>query len=193
MTISRSSPITKMYQLHNTILAKVFSFVYLRIVDSRFKIQDFHCINSTTQVAVLSWQKQAISSNLSWSAQILACTKKAIYIIDATLGFIRRNLMRCPQQLSILHLFGEITVMDYSTTVWDPHRRKDVNTLEKTQRRAARWTKHGFRYRSSPSAMLKFLGLESLEDHRRGPSPNDVQDRPLSRWHHPGGVLWQVN
>ena len=32
-------------------------FVYLRIVDSRFKIQDFHCINRTTQVAVLSWQK----------------------------------------------------------------------------------------------------------------------------------------
>ena len=137
MSIARSSPLTKMYQLHNTILARVDSFTYLGLV---------------------------ITSDLSWSEQSSVCTKKA----NATLGFIRRNLRKCPQELRRTSYISLVrSVMDYSATVWDPHLRKDVNSLERTQRRAARWIKQDFRFRSSPTAMLKSLGLEKLEDRRR--------------------------
>ena len=76
-TIFRSTLITKMYQLHNTIPAKVDSIVYLGI---------------------------AISSELSWSAQISACTKET----NATLGFIRQNLSTAAEK-GILHLPGEFS------------------------------------------------------------------------------------
>ena len=76
-TIFRSTLITKMYLLHNTIPAKVDSIVYLGI---------------------------AISSELSWSAQIPACTKET----NATLGFIRQNLSTAAEK-GILHLPGEFS------------------------------------------------------------------------------------
>ena len=59
-----------------------------------------------------------------------------------------------------------ISLMEYSSSVCLPHLRKDVDALERTQRRAARWTKTDYRHRSSITDMLNSLGLESLETRR---------------------------
>ncbi|KAI8518827.1 hypothetical protein Bbelb_020840 [Branchiostoma belcheri] len=47
--------------------------------------------------------------------------------------------------------------LEYASTVWDPNTAKDIATLEKVQRRAARWVCNRFRRTSSVGEMLKEL------------------------------------
>ena len=137
MTISRRKPLDKFYQLNNTILDRVSSCTYLGVT---------------------------ISNTLSWSEQISTCAKKA----NSRLGFLRRNLKGCPQQLrrtGYISLVRSLT--EYGAALWDPHLKKDINQLEVVQRRAARWIKNDYGWRSSVTDMLEQLGLESLESRRQ--------------------------
>ena len=75
-------------------------------------------------------------SDMSWSSHISSYTKKA----NAQLGFLRRNLKSCPQQLKrMAYLSLVCSVMEYSLALWDPHLAKDNTDLKNIQRRAARW------------------------------------------------------
>ena len=58
--------------------------------------------------------------------------------------------------------------MEYSAPVWDPHLAKDKTLLERTQRRAARWIKTDYSYKSSVTTMLQTLKLDRLEERRKG-------------------------
>jgi len=40
-------------------------------------------------------------------------------------------------------------ILEYCSSVWDPHLAKDINELEKVQRRVARWTVSGYNWSSS--------------------------------------------
>ena len=57
--------------------------------------------------------------------------------------------------------------LEYSSSVWDPHLRKDIHHLEMVQRRAARFIKRDYSYESSVTQMLKDLDLSSLENRRK--------------------------
>jgi len=46
---------------------------------------------------------------------------------------------------------------EYCSTVWDSHLRKDINELEKVQRRAARWAMSNYSWSSSVTSMLELL------------------------------------
>ena len=48
-------------------------------------------------------------------------------------------------------------IMEYASAVWDPFYVKDIQQLEKVQRRAARWVLNDYRYTSSVTLMLKQL------------------------------------
>ena len=136
MTISRRKPLDKFYQLNNTILDRVSSCKYLGVT---------------------------ISNTVSWSEQISTCAKKA----NSRLGFLRRNLKGCPQQLrrtGYISLVRSLT--EYGAALWDPHLKKDINQLKVVQRRAARWIKNDYGWRSSVTDMLEQLGLESRESRR---------------------------
>ena len=130
------SPLSYFYQLNNTILDRVNACDYLGITTSE---------------------------NLSWTDHITANAKKA----NARLGFLHRNLKGCPQALkrtayvSLVH-----SLMEYSSTIWNPNLKKDKEALEKVQRRAARWIRSDYRQRSSVTAMLTDLGLATLEKQR---------------------------
>jgi len=76
-----------------------------------------------------------------------------IYIsVKATraLNFIKRNLCKCTQStktkayISMVH-----PILEYCSSVWDLHLAKDINELEKVQRRAARWTVSDYSWSSS--------------------------------------------
>ena len=56
---------------------------------------------------------------------------------------------------------------EYAANIWDPHLVKDVNLLEKVQRKAARFVKHDYARDSSVTAMLQDLGWRNLSDRRR--------------------------
>ena len=51
---------------------------------------------------------------------------------------------------------------EYCATVWDPHYKTQAATIEKVQRRAARWVTGRFHNMSSVSDMLSDLGWRNL-------------------------------
>ena len=57
--------------------------------------------------------------------------------------------------------------MEYAAAVWDPHLSKDVQALERVQRRAARFICGDYQYTSSVTTMLAQIGLTNLERRRR--------------------------
>ena len=56
--------------------------------------------------------------------------------------------------------------MEYYSAVWDPYEKGDSETLEKVQRRAARFVKRDYRQQSSVTQMIKDLGWQSLQEWR---------------------------
>ena len=57
-------------------------------------------------------------------------------------------------------------VVEYAATAWDPHTCKNINKIEMTQRRSARYVTGDFRRTSSVAAMLNKLQWPSLADRR---------------------------
>ena len=57
--------------------------------------------------------------------------------------------------------------MEYASPVWDPSSSDDIETLEKIQKRAARWTTHRFRRTSSINDILDSLDWPSLQSRRK--------------------------
>ena len=81
------------------------------------------------------------------------------------LAFVRRNLKYCPEKLRCLSYISLIrSKLEYASSVWDPHLRKDIHYLEMVQRRAARFIKRDYSYESSVTQMLD---LSSLENRRK--------------------------
>ena len=56
--------------------------------------------------------------------------------------------------------------MEYCSSVWDPYEKGDVATLEKVQRRTARFVKGDYKRESSVTQMMCYLGWQSLEARR---------------------------
>ena len=58
-----------------------------------------------------------ITSNLRWNTHVSnVCTKA-----NRTLGFLRRNLYSCPQEVNEAAYKGLVRpVLDYGSSVWDP-------------------------------------------------------------------------
>ena len=105
-----------------------------------------------------------ISNELSWSPHISSIASKA----NAKVSFLRRNLRHCPQELKEQAYIALVrSVLEYSSAVWDPYLRKDVSSLERVQRRAARFVSGDEERTSSVTTMLKELGWDSLEVRRQ--------------------------
>ena len=61
------------------------------------------------------------------------------------------------------------SLLEYSSTVWDPHVQKEIGKIEGIQHRAARYTKRDYQSRNPGcvTAMLQELDLPSLQERRR--------------------------
>ena len=105
-----------------------------------------------------------ITDNLSWSTHTAIVAGKA----NAKIGFLWRNLRRCPRKLKEQAYFALVgSFVEYSAAVWDPHLQKDKQQLKRVQRRAAQFVTGDTAWTSSVTNMLKDLGWESLKDRRR--------------------------
>ena len=139
MRISRSSkPLSKLYTMCDTIISQVEDAKYLGL---------------------------NINHNLTWTNHINKIVNRA----NSTLGFLQRNLRSCPEQLKETAYMALVrSCLEYSSTIWDPHLKKDIQHIEKVQRRAARFVKHKYRWDDgSVSAMVKELRWKTLEERRR--------------------------
>ena len=135
----KSSSLSFFYQLNDTILQNVDNNPYLGIL---------------------------ISKDLKWATHIDKISKKA----SASLGFITRNTRKCPQQCRKTAYIALVrSTLEYGSTVWDPYLRKDIDKLERIQKKAARFIKQDYNSRDpgSMTTMLKDLGLPSLESRRK--------------------------
>jgi hypothetical protein len=56
--------------------------------------------------------------------------------------------------------------LEYCSTIWSPHTKKQKSEIEKVQRRAARYTTGRFHNTSSVTSMLDHLEWDSLETRR---------------------------
>jgi len=90
---------------------------------------------------------------------------------NSTLGFLRRNLRRCPVKVKetayVFYIMLVRSTFEYSAPVWDPHLVRDCDLLEKIQRRSARFFKGEHRTTSSVTHMLHDLGWRDLSDRLR--------------------------
>ena len=62
--------------------------------------------------------------------------------------------------------------VEYCCVVWNPHLKKDVESLEKLQRRAARWTcchwnKHTYKWSKTYNEVINHLSWKTLESWRK--------------------------
>ena len=78
-----------------------------------------------------------ISNNLSRSTHINNITSSA----NRSLGFIRRNLYACPKSIKQTAYMSLVRpLVEYSSSVWDPHQKDLISEIERIQKRAARFT-----------------------------------------------------
>ena len=56
--------------------------------------------------------------------------------------------------------------LEYATVAWNPHKQNYIDTLEKNQRSAARFTLNDHRRKTSPTELINKLGWETLETRR---------------------------
>ena len=77
-----------------------------------------------------------IDSHLTWREHVNVLSHKA----NATLVLLRCNLKPCSLHIkSKSYLCYVRPMVEYSSTVWDPHIKEDIHKIEMIQRRAARF------------------------------------------------------
>ena len=105
------------------------------------------------------WKTRKKSENVS-----NVCTKA-----NRTLGFLRRNLYSCPQEVKEAAYKGLVCpVLDYGSSVWDPPGVVLQEELESVQKRAARFVTGNYNYETgSMTGILEQLKWESLKKRRK--------------------------
>ena len=153
LTNKRSSKIQANYTLEGTVLENFESIKYLGVT---------------------------ITNDLKWNTHISnVCTKA-----NRTLGFLRRNLYSCPPDVKEAAYKGLVRpVLEYGSSVWDPHTHglqeelekvQNPHThglqeeLEKVQNRAARFVTGNYVFETgSMTGILDQLKWESLKKRRK--------------------------
>ena len=92
------------------------------------------------------------------------CTKT-----NVTLGFLRRNLYQCPQDVKEAAYKGLVRpMMEYGSCVWDPQGLFLQQVIEKVQDRAARFVTSNYCFETeSMTEILENLKWEFLKKRRR--------------------------
>ena len=103
--------------------------------------------------------------NLKWDTHISnVCTNA-----NRTLGFLRRNLYSCPQDVKEAAYKGLVRpFLEYQSPVWDPHTHGLQEELGKVQNRAARFVTGNYVFETgSMTGILCQLKWESLKKRRK--------------------------
>ena len=114
-------------------------------------------------VASAKYLGVTIAGSLSWKPHINNITKKA----NSTLGFLRRNLRKCPQKTreQAYRTYVRPT-LEYASSVWDTNIKDQITRVERVQRRAARFVKADYCMDHSVTAMLRELRWPTLRERR---------------------------
>ena len=84
------------------------------------------------------------------------------------MGLIKRNLWNCPRKVRETAYTSIVRPkLEYASASWDPHYKKDISTLERVQRKAARFCLQNFTKTASVTDMLSDLKWDTLETRRK--------------------------
>ena len=120
--------------------------------------------NGIENVESIKYLGVTITNDLRWTTHNSnVCTKA-----NRTLGFLRRNLYACPQEVKEAAYKGLVRpALEYSSSVWDPSGVGLQDELEKVQNRAARFVTGNYNYETeSMTGILEHLKWESLKRWR---------------------------
>ena len=80
---------------------------------------------------------------------------------------MRRNIGTCPQSAKerAFTTFVRPTI-EYAAAVWDPPTQRNINALERVQRRGARFVINNYRQTSSVTSVMSQLGWEEFRIRR---------------------------
>ena len=131
------------------------------------KIQASYTLEGTVleNVDNIKYLGVTITNDLKWNTHISNICTKA----NRTLGFLRRTLFSCPQNVKEAAYKGMLRpILEYGISVWDPHPDKLQKELEKVQNRAARFVTRNYVYETgSMTGILGQLKWESLKKRRK--------------------------
>ena len=138
---------------------------FLRITNKKNFISFTYHINdcSIQEVTHAKYLGVVLDQHLSWNDHIKKTANKATKVI----GFLQRNLYQCPPLVkSNIYKAMVRPIMEYSSTIWDPHTSVNINRVESVQRYAARMCFRNYSRYSSVTSMLAELNLPTLEERR---------------------------
>ena len=116
------------------------------------------------KISVISGTPVLIDNKLDWNKHISTVAARG----QSKLAFLNRNLKGCPKKLRDTAYISLIRpALEYSCSVWHPHKKSNKDKIEKVQRRAARFVSNNFRRKASVSEMLHNLGWQSLDSRRQ--------------------------
>ncbi|CAC5364805.1 unnamed protein product [Mytilus coruscus] len=98
----------------------------------------------------------------------LNCITSKINKASQQLNFVRRNLYRCPQEIK-QHAYIALVRphLEYCSSVWDPHWKKDIKRIEMVQHRVARFVTKNYNYQpGSMTVTIQSLNWPTLETRR---------------------------
>ena len=140
---NKRSPIQHSYYLNNHLLQCVSSVKYLGVI---------------------------VDPKLSWNKHVSHVSSKA----TRTLNLLRRNMYCCntPAKRRAFRALV-LPILDYASTVWNPHTQKNILALETIQNRGARWVCgsryncHSHTWSKSSSDCCSELHWPSLSTRRK--------------------------
>ena len=104
-----------------------------------------------------------LSSNMSWNKHINKISTKA----NRMLGLLKRNLSSCSQPVKdVAYKTLVRPTLEYCNTIWDPYQLSNITTIDKVQRRAARFVLKDYSRTSSVTNMLNKLDWDTLKNRR---------------------------
>ena len=125
------------------------------------KIQASYTLEGTVleNVDSIKYLGVTITSDLKWNSHIRIVCSKA----NRTLGFLRRNLFSCPQDVKEAAYKSMVRpILEYGSTVWDPHCNGLNDELENVQKRAARFVTRNNSYETFGISPVNYYDSEEL-------------------------------
>ena len=142
----------------------------LKITNKKKTIQNTYRIHDTKleEVTKSKYIGITINNKLMWKDHITNICNKA----NSTLGFIRRNLYTANKEIKLKCYNSFVRpILEYSSTVWDPHHLNEIHEIESIQKRALKFINGKITYQDSEPlerGNCKFdSGLDTLEDRRK--------------------------
>ena len=126
----------------------------MRVSRSRKPLQHFYSLGNEIlqEVSDVKYLGIQIDNKLDWNKHISTVAARG----QSKLAFLNRNLKGCPKKLRDTAYISLIRpALEYSCSVWHPHKKSNKDKIEKVQRRAARFVSNNF------------LGWQSLDSRRQ--------------------------